>query len=85
MSTPPLSWCRSQHAGSYRCHPSSPPGCHSPRLRAHPYFCLFPRRSIIKGGANVNLADGEGVSPLQHARTRGYRKIEALLLAANAG
>ena len=40
---------------------------------------------LIKGGANVNLADGEGVSPLQHARKRGYRKIEALLLAAHAG
>jgi len=32
----------------------------------------------------VNLPDGDGVSPLQHARQRGYRAIETLLLAAGA-
>lgn len=39
---------------------------------------------LIRAGANVNLADGDGVSPLQHARNRGYDQIEALLLAAGA-
>lgn len=39
---------------------------------------------LIAHGADVNLADGEGVTPLQHARQRGFREIEALLLAAGA-
>ena len=39
---------------------------------------------LVKAGANVNLADGNGVTPLQHARSAGYRKIEAILLAAGA-
>lgn len=28
-------------------------GRHTPCLRAHPYFCLFARCSIIKAGTNV--------------------------------
>lgn len=39
---------------------------------------------LVKAGANVNLADGKGVTPLQHARAGGYKEIEATLLAANA-
>lgn len=41
-------------------------------------------RQLIAAGADVNLPDGDGVSPLQHARQRGYRAIETLLLAAGA-
>ncbi|MFN4160634.1 MAG: ankyrin repeat domain-containing protein [Stenotrophomonas sp.] len=41
-------------------------------------------RQLIAAGADVNLPDGEGVSPLQHARQRGYREMEVLLLAAGA-
>ena len=37
---------------------------------------------LLKAGANPNLADREGVTPLQHARARGYREIENALLAA---
>lgn len=37
---------------------------------------------LLKAGANPNLADREGVTPLQHARRQGYRKIESALLAA---
>ena len=37
-----------------------------------------------QAGADPDLADGEGVTPLRHARSRGYRKIEAALLAAGA-
>jgi len=37
---------------------------------------------LLDAGADPNLADREGVTPLQHARTRGYRQIEASLLAA---
>ena len=40
--------------------------------------------ALVKAGADVDLADGKGVTPLQHARTAGYREIEALLLAARA-
>ncbi|OWT56835.1 ankyrin repeat domain-containing protein [Candidimonas nitroreducens] len=37
---------------------------------------------LLKAGANPDLADREGVTPLQHARSRGYREIESALLAA---
>lgn len=39
---------------------------------------------LVKAGANVNLADNEGVTPLRHARSRRYREIEAILAAAGA-
>lgn len=39
---------------------------------------------LIKGGADVNLADGDGVTPLAHARARGYAEILHLLEAAGA-
>lgn len=39
---------------------------------------------LVKAGANVNLADNDGMTPLQHARASGYREIEATLLAAGA-
>jgi uncharacterized protein len=41
-------------------------------------------RLLIAHGANVSLADRDGVTPLQHARRRGYREIERLLQAAGA-
>lgn len=39
---------------------------------------------LIRAGANVNLADGEGVTPLHHARRAGYRDIQRILTAAGA-
>ncbi|WP_445406383.1 ankyrin repeat domain-containing protein [Acinetobacter seifertii] len=39
---------------------------------------------LLKASANPNLADRDGISPLQHACTRGYREIEKLLLSAGA-
>jgi ankyrin repeat protein len=39
---------------------------------------------LVKGRADVNLADGKGVTPLRHARAAGYKDIETILLAANA-
>jgi ankyrin repeat protein len=39
---------------------------------------------LIKAGANANLADMEGITPLQHARSRGSKEIEKTLLAAGA-
>ncbi|SOZ40221.1 ankyrin repeat domain-containing protein [Cupriavidus neocaledonicus] len=41
-------------------------------------------RLLVQAGANVNLADGDGVTPLQHARQRGYWQIEQILAAAGA-
>ncbi|WP_265923146.1 ankyrin repeat domain-containing protein [Cupriavidus nantongensis] len=41
-------------------------------------------RLLVKAGADVNLADGDGVTPLQHARLRGYRQIAQILVAAGA-
>ena len=40
--------------------------------------------ALIRHGADVNIADREGRSPLYHARQRGYAKIQALLEAAGA-
>lgn len=39
---------------------------------------------LVDAGANVNLADREGVTPLQHARLRGYSEIEQILDKAGA-
>ena len=39
---------------------------------------------LIEYGADVDLADGDGVRPLTHARDRGQTEIAALLEAAGA-
>jgi ankyrin repeat protein len=39
---------------------------------------------LVAAGANVNLADREGITPLRHARSRGYTAIETMLVAADA-
>ncbi len=39
---------------------------------------------LIEHGADVDLADGDGVRPLAHARARGQTEITALLKAAGA-
>ncbi|WP_408004339.1 ankyrin repeat domain-containing protein [Pseudomonas palmensis] len=39
---------------------------------------------LIDAGADVNLADRQGVTPLQHARERGQQRIVELLLAHDA-
>jgi hypothetical protein len=41
-------------------------------------------KQLIDAGANVNLADGEGVSPLAHAKSRGYTEMIRMLEAAGA-
>ncbi|HEY0854474.1 MAG TPA: ankyrin repeat domain-containing protein [Devosia sp.] len=41
-------------------------------------------RDLIAGGANVNLPDGQGVTPLSHAKARGFTEIVKLLEAAGA-
>ena len=41
-------------------------------------------KDLIAAGADVNLADRDGVTPLRHARNRGYAKIEQMLRAAGA-
>ena len=40
--------------------------------------------ALIRHGADINLADRFGRTPLHHARERGYKKIQALLEAAGA-
>ena len=40
--------------------------------------------TLIQGGADVNLADDKGVTPLEHAQRRGYQEMVALLQAAGA-
>jgi hypothetical protein len=39
---------------------------------------------LIAAGANVNLADGDGVSPLTHAKRRGYAEMTRMLEQAGA-
>ena len=39
---------------------------------------------LLENGADPDLADGDGVRPLTHARTRGQTEIVALLEAADA-
>lgn len=39
---------------------------------------------LLDAGAKVDLADNDGVTPLQHARGRGYGEIVALLEKAGA-
>jgi ankyrin repeat protein len=41
-------------------------------------------RALVKAGANVNIADRNGVSPLQLARRRGYREMTQILQQAGA-
>jgi ankyrin repeat protein len=41
-------------------------------------------RLLIDAGADVDLADGDGVRPLAHARARGQHEIVGLLEAASA-
>lgn len=41
-------------------------------------------RLLIKSGADVNLADGENISPLQHARNKGFTPIVNMLESAGA-
>ena len=41
-------------------------------------------RLLVEAGADVNLADGNGVTPLAHAQQRGYRQMVEILLNAGA-
>ena len=41
-------------------------------------------RALVDAGANVNLADRGGATPLQLARGRGYREMAAILEKAGA-
>jgi len=41
-------------------------------------------RMLLEAGADPDLADGDGVTPLAHARSRGFDEIVALLEAADA-
>ncbi|WP_082341084.1 ankyrin repeat domain-containing protein [Sporosarcina globispora] len=39
---------------------------------------------LIDYGADVNIPDGNNVTPLQHAREKGFQEIEQILLTAGA-
>jgi ankyrin repeat protein len=41
-------------------------------------------KALLAAGAKVNLADKDGVTPLKHAKQRGYTKIIAMLEEAGA-
>jgi ankyrin repeat protein len=41
-------------------------------------------RLLIDHGANVNIADRDGVTPLQHAKRNGFTEIEQILINARA-
>ena len=39
---------------------------------------------LMKGGADINLPDGDGITPLQHARNKGFTPIVQMLESAGA-
>ncbi|MFC6228632.1 ankyrin repeat domain-containing protein [Paenibacillus allorhizosphaerae] len=39
---------------------------------------------LVDHGANVNIADKEGITPLKHAQQRGFKEMEGLLKKAGA-
>jgi ankyrin repeat protein len=41
-------------------------------------------RALVEAGADVNIADGSGSTPLKLARSRGYREMVAVLERAGA-
>ena len=41
-------------------------------------------RALVEAGANVNIPDGSGATPLKLARSRGYRDMVAILEEAEA-
>jgi ankyrin repeat protein len=41
-------------------------------------------RALVEAGANVNIPDGSGSTPLKLARDRGYREMVAILEKAGA-
>jgi len=41
-------------------------------------------RLLAAARADVNIPDGQGVTPLQHARRRGFREMESILAGAGA-
>jgi ankyrin repeat protein len=41
-------------------------------------------KMLIAAGANVNIVDKDGVTPLAHARNKGQREIQKLLSGAGA-
>jgi len=41
-------------------------------------------RLLIEAGADVNLADGDGMSPFQHAHNKGFTSIVKMLESAGA-
>jgi len=41
-------------------------------------------RALLDAGANTQLADRSGATPLQLARARGYKEMEQMLMAAGA-
>ncbi len=41
-------------------------------------------RLLVEAGADVNLAESNGVSPISHARERAFTEIESLLERAGA-
>ena len=49
------------------------------RRRAH-----GGRTALVEAGVDVNLADGQGVTPLAHAEQQGYDEIAAILRNAGA-
>jgi len=41
-------------------------------------------RALVSAGADVNIADRSGVTPLQHARNRGFAAMVKILESAGA-
>ena len=58
------------------------PGCRARKPKPE-HVKFFPSCEAARAaGADVNLPDGNGVTPLAHAQRRGYTAIAALLQGA---
>ena len=50
----------------------------------HPSLTVPLMRALVEAGADVNIADRQGITALQHARRRGYVEIARILENAGA-
>ena len=42
-------------------------------------------RALVEAGANANITDRDGVTPLQHAEARGYSQIAKIIRVGRDG
>ena len=69
------------NTGLYTIHPSDARHLKWSESQANRTFAVD---AIVEAGANVNIADRSGETPLSLARSRGYREMVSILSKAGA-